>query len=82
MCHCSLFYSRVGYPYNNNIHIIYQFVTLCLSSVHEHFQAPALDALLVEGKAISKIKPDEVQKELQEEHDLRQSLLPQASNVK
>ncbi|OPJ83192.1 tetratricopeptide repeat protein 6 isoform C [Patagioenas fasciata monilis] len=36
----------------------------------------------VEGKAISKIKPDEVQKELQEEHDLQQSLPPQASNVK
>nr|XP_009917822.1 PREDICTED: uncharacterized protein LOC104318312 [Haliaeetus albicilla] len=45
-------------------------------------QAPASDALQVEGKAISKIKPDEVQKELQEEHDLQQSLLPQASNVK
>ncbi|XP_049681960.1 tetratricopeptide repeat protein 6 [Accipiter gentilis] len=45
-------------------------------------QAPALDALLVEGKAITKIKPDQVQKELQEEHNLQQSLLPQASNVK
>ncbi|XP_064316395.1 tetratricopeptide repeat protein 6 isoform X2 [Phalacrocorax carbo] len=45
-------------------------------------QVPSLDVLQVEGKAISKIKPDEVQKELQEEHDLQQSLPPQASNVK
>ncbi|XP_064920077.1 tetratricopeptide repeat protein 6 isoform X2 [Columba livia] len=45
-------------------------------------QALSLDVLQVEGKAISKIKPDEVQKELQEEHDLQQSLPPQASNVK
>ncbi|XP_009472781.1 PREDICTED: tetratricopeptide repeat protein 6 [Nipponia nippon] len=44
-------------------------------------QAPSLDVLQVEGKAISKIKPDEVQKELQEEHDLQRSLPPQASNV-
>ncbi|XP_054683760.1 tetratricopeptide repeat protein 6 isoform X1 [Grus americana] len=45
-------------------------------------QAPSLDVLQVEGKAISKIKPAEVQKELQEEHDLQQSLPPQASNIK
>ncbi|XP_065492938.1 tetratricopeptide repeat protein 6 [Caloenas nicobarica] len=45
-------------------------------------QALSLDVLRVEGKAISKIKPDEVQKEIQEEHDLQQSLPPQASNVK
>ncbi|XP_026705092.1 tetratricopeptide repeat protein 6 [Athene cunicularia] len=45
-------------------------------------QAPSSDVLQVEGKAISKIKTDEVQKELQEEHNLQQSLPPQASNVK
>ncbi|XP_075008535.1 tetratricopeptide repeat protein 6 [Calonectris borealis] len=45
-------------------------------------QAPSLDVLQVKGKAISKMKPDEVQKELQEEHDLQQSLPPQTSNVK
>nr|XP_009485359.1 PREDICTED: uncharacterized protein LOC104034168 [Pelecanus crispus] len=45
-------------------------------------EAPSSDVLQVKGKAISKIKPDEVQKELQEEHDLQQCLPPQASNVK
>ncbi|XP_074005679.1 tetratricopeptide repeat protein 6 [Numenius arquata] len=45
-------------------------------------QAPSLDVLQVDGKAILKIKPGEVQKQLQEEHYLQQSLLPQASNVK
>ncbi|XP_031449081.1 tetratricopeptide repeat protein 6 [Phasianus colchicus] len=48
-------------------------------------QAPSTDVLWVEGKAISKIKPDEVQKDLQEEHNLQECLtfLPtHASNVK
>lgn len=45
-------------------------------------QVPSLDLLQVEGKAMSKIKPDEVQKELQEENDLQQSVPSQASNVK
>ncbi|XP_059675518.1 tetratricopeptide repeat protein 6 [Gavia stellata] len=45
-------------------------------------QAPSSDVLQVEGKAISKIKPNEVQKELQKEYGLQQSLPPQASNVK
>ncbi|XP_035395143.2 tetratricopeptide repeat protein 6 [Cygnus atratus] len=48
-------------------------------------QAPSADVLQVEGKAISKIKPDEIQKELQEEHNLQQSLSflsTHASNVK
>ncbi|XP_063187863.1 tetratricopeptide repeat protein 6 [Chroicocephalus ridibundus] len=45
-------------------------------------QAPSLDVLQVEGKAILKIKPDEVQKPLQEGHDLQQTFPPQASNVK
>ncbi|XP_021257944.1 tetratricopeptide repeat protein 6 isoform X3 [Numida meleagris] len=48
-------------------------------------QAPSTDVLWVEGKAISKIKPDEVQKDLQEECNLQQclSFLPtHASNVK
>ncbi|XP_014797123.1 PREDICTED: tetratricopeptide repeat protein 6 [Calidris pugnax] len=45
-------------------------------------QAPSLDVLQVDGKAILKIKPGEVQKQLQEEHDLQQSLPPQASNMK
>ncbi|XP_050753053.1 tetratricopeptide repeat protein 6 [Gymnogyps californianus] len=53
-----------------------------LPSFHQASLAPSLDVLQVEGKAISKIKPDEVQKKLQEEHDLQQSLPPQASNVK
>ncbi|KAM9013875.1 tetratricopeptide repeat protein 6 [Ara ararauna] len=44
-------------------------------------QVPSLDVLQVEGKAISKIKPDEVQKELQKENDLQESLPPQASNI-
>ncbi|XP_074959502.1 tetratricopeptide repeat protein 6 isoform X3 [Phalacrocorax aristotelis] len=50
--------------------------------MEKEIEVPSLDVLQVEGKAISKIKPDEVQKELQEEHDLQQSLPPQASNVK
>ncbi|XP_040528610.1 tetratricopeptide repeat protein 6 isoform X1 [Gallus gallus] len=48
-------------------------------------QAPSTDVLRVEGKAISKIKTDEVQKDLQEERSLQQclSFLPtHASNVK
>ncbi|XP_075357745.1 tetratricopeptide repeat protein 6 [Mycteria americana] len=53
-----------------------------LPRFHQASLAPSLDVLHVKGKAISKIKPDEVQKELQEEHDLQQSLPPQASNVK
>ncbi|XP_030308343.1 tetratricopeptide repeat protein 6 [Calypte anna] len=43
---------------------------------------PSSDVLQVEGKAIQKIKADEVQKEQQEEHDLQQSLACQASNPK
>ncbi|XP_048805248.1 tetratricopeptide repeat protein 6 isoform X2 [Lagopus muta] len=48
-------------------------------------QASSTDVLWVEGKAISKIKPNEFQKDLQEEHNLQQCLpfLPShASNVK
>ncbi|XP_015720531.1 tetratricopeptide repeat protein 6 isoform X2 [Coturnix japonica] len=48
-------------------------------------QASSTDVLWVEGKAISKIKPDEIQKDLREERNLQQclSFLPtQASNVK
>ncbi|XP_035184240.1 tetratricopeptide repeat protein 6 isoform X2 [Oxyura jamaicensis] len=48
-------------------------------------QAPSADVLQVKGKAISKIKQDEIQKELQEEHSLQQSLsflFTHASNVK
>eukprot|EP00075_Anas_platyrhynchos_P025087 XP_027314340.1 tetratricopeptide repeat protein 6 isoform X2 [Anas platyrhynchos] len=56
-----------------------------LTSNNQVKQAPSADTLQVEGKAISKIKPVEIQKELQEEHNLQQSLSflsTHASNVK
>ncbi|CAN0101045.1 unnamed protein product [Bubo scandiacus] len=63
--------------------ICFNWVVLCAEMPDSlALNAPSLDVLQVEGKAISKIKTDEVQKELQEEHDLQQSLPPQASNVK
>ncbi|KAM6273869.1 tetratricopeptide repeat protein 6 [Porphyrio hochstetteri] len=45
-------------------------------------EAVSLDVLQVTGKAISKLKPVEVQKALQEEHNLQQPSPPQASNAK
>ncbi|XP_071602190.1 tetratricopeptide repeat protein 6 isoform X2 [Heliangelus exortis] len=53
-----------------------------LPSFHQTSMDPSSDMLQVEGKAIQKIKADEVQKEQQEEHDLQQSLPCQASNSK
>ncbi|XP_051477986.1 tetratricopeptide repeat protein 6 [Apus apus] len=53
-----------------------------LPSFHQASLALSLDVLQVEGKAIPKIKQDEVQKEQQEEHNTQRSLSLQASNVK